>query len=165
MELKNRVVSAPIATNTSTKDGLPTADTLDINEKLAESGVAAHGIPVVEISVPRGQHQTVGHVRVIPRGHEGAYAPAEVALAVRAIVVAEVEGVGASIYERPERILLAMAYTEPLAVFINFHGLLVGIRTRHVEFIEVLAEGDTAAVRALELRYQLKPRFCLPELK
>lgn len=40
MELKNRVVSAPIATSTSTKDGLPTADTLDLNEKLAESGVA-----------------------------------------------------------------------------------------------------------------------------
>ncbi|MCD6183840.1 MAG: NADH:flavin oxidoreductase [Thermovirga sp.] len=40
IELKNRLVSAPIATSTSTKDGLPTADTLDINEKIAKSGVA-----------------------------------------------------------------------------------------------------------------------------
>ncbi|MFP4482360.1 MAG: NADH:flavin oxidoreductase [Thermovirgaceae bacterium] len=45
LRLGNRLVSAPVATATATRDGLPTADTLDAHGVIAESGV---GLSVVE---------------------------------------------------------------------------------------------------------------------
>lgn len=45
VRLGNRVVSAPVATATATREGLPTADTLDAHAVIAESGV---GLSVVE---------------------------------------------------------------------------------------------------------------------
>lgn len=45
VRLENRVVAAPVATGTSTREGLPTADTLAAHALIAESGV---GLSVVE---------------------------------------------------------------------------------------------------------------------
>ncbi len=45
VRLGNRLVSAPVATATATREGLPTADTLDAHGVIAESGV---GLSVVE---------------------------------------------------------------------------------------------------------------------
>ncbi len=45
VRLQNRLVSAPVATATATRDGLPTADTLDAHGVIAESGV---GLSVIE---------------------------------------------------------------------------------------------------------------------
>lgn len=45
VRLDNRLVAAPVATATATREGLPTADTLDAHITIAESGV---GLSVVE---------------------------------------------------------------------------------------------------------------------